>query len=158
MIELEFIQFHEQKYRGKRYELYMLNNGVGDILYIRISTRDVWERWFGWGGHMMWDGKVICGESPIGVKIESNLPDSLQWKIQLWTLKDCITFFRNELPKDLHNITIHDIEPIMIQKLSPAINSTYNLHPSNDTTRKSRKEMELEQKADRAYDEIFNKK
>jgi hypothetical protein len=158
VIELEFIQFHKQKYRDKHYELYVLKNGLGDILYIGISTKDVWERWFGWGGHMMWDGKVIYGESPIGVKIENNLPDSLAWKIQLWNLKDCITFCRNELPKDSHNITIHDVEPIMIQKLSSALNRIYNLHPGKDMTPRSRKEMELEQRADAAYDEIFNKK
>ena len=158
MIELEFIQFHEQKYGDKHYELYVLKNELGDILYIGISTGDVWERWFGWGGHMTWDGRVIYGESPIGVKIENNLPESLQWKIQLWTLKDCVIFCQNELPKDLHNITIHDVEPIMIQKLSPAINNTYNLKPGKDTTPKSRKEIELEQRADRMYREIFDGK
>ena len=86
MIELDFQQFHDQKYREQRYELYMLKNGLGDILYIGISKNDVWQRWFGWGGHMTWDGKVIYGESPVGVKIENHLPDSLSWKIQLWTL------------------------------------------------------------------------
>ena len=158
MIELDFLQFHEQKYREKRYELYVLKNGLGDILYIGISQSNVWERWFGWGGHMMWDGNVIYGESPIGVKIENHLPDSLNWKIQLWTLEDCIKFCRKELPGDILKKTIHDVEPIMIRKLSPALNNTYNLNPGKDTTPKSPKEKELEQKADAAYDEIFNKK
>ena len=58
MIELAFQQFHDQQYREQRYELYMLKNGLGDILYIGISKNDIWERWFGWGGHMMWDGEV----------------------------------------------------------------------------------------------------
>src|SRR5687767_4685679 len=58
MIELDFQQFHDQQYREQRYELYMLKNGLGDILYIGISKNDIWERWFGWGGHMMWDGEV----------------------------------------------------------------------------------------------------
>jgi len=158
MIELDFLQFHEQKYREKRYELYVLKNGLGDILYIGISKSNVWERWFGWGGHMMWDGNVIYGESPIGVKIENHLPDSLNWKIQLWTLEDCIKFCRKELPGDILEKTINDVEPIMIRKLSPALNNTYNLNPGKDTTPKSPKEKELEQKADAAYDEIFNKK
>lgn len=158
MIELDFQQFHDQQYREKRYELYILKNGLGDILYIGISKNDIWQRWFGWGGHMTWDGKVIYGESPVGVKIENHLPDSLSWKIQLWTLQDCISFCRNELPTHTLEITIHEIEPIIIRKLSPALNGIYNLKPGKDTTPKSQKEMELEQKADELYREIFNKK
>ena len=107
---------------------------------------------------MLWDGKVIYGESMLGVKIENHLPDSLNWKIQLWTLKDCLRFCRKELPSDASGITIHDIEPIMIQKISPALNRTYNLTPGKDTTPKSQQEIELERKADAAYDEIFNQK
>ena len=157
MIELNFKQFHEQQYRENRYELYVLKNETGNILYVGISKRDIWERWFGWGGHMTWDGDVIYGESPIGVKIKNNMPDSLNWKIQLWTLKDCLRICRNELSSTAPEITIHDVEPIMIQKLSPVLNATYNLTPGKDTTPKSQKEKELEQKADAAYHEIFNK-
>jgi len=124
MIELDFLQFHEQQYRKRRYELYVLKNGLADILYIGISTSSIWERWFGWGGHMLWNGKIIYGESPIGVKIENHLPDSLNWKIQLWTLNDCIKFCRKELPSHFSEVTIHEIEPIMIRKLSPPGMST----------------------------------
>ena len=158
MIELDFQQFHDQKYREQGYELYVLKNGLGGILYIGISKSDIWQRWFGWGGHMTWDGKVIYGESPVGVKIENHLPDSLNWKIQLWTLQDCVNFCRNELSVDTLEITIHEIEPIIIRKLSPALNGTYNLNPGKDTTPKSQKEMELERKADELYREIFNSK
>ena len=158
MIELDFQQFHDQKYREQGYELYVLKNGLGGILYIGISKNDIWQRWFGWGGHMTWDGKVIYGESPVGVKIENHLPDSLNWRIQLWTLEDCVNFCRNELPTDTLEITIHEIEPIIIRKLSPALNGTYNLHPGKDTTPKSQKEMDLERKADELYREIFNNK
>jgi hypothetical protein len=158
MIELDFIQFHEQKYRENRFELYVLKNELGDILYIGISKRDIWERWFGWGGHMTWDGKVIYGESLIGVKIENHLPQSLNWKIELWTLEDCVKFCREELPSNANEITIHNVEPIMIQKLSPALNGTYNLKPGKDTTSKSQKEMKLEQRVDKSYRDIFNAK
>jgi len=41
MIELNFIQFHEQQYLEKGYELYILKNGLGDILYIGISTKNI---------------------------------------------------------------------------------------------------------------------
>ena len=107
---------------------------------------------------MTWDGKVIYGASPVVVKIEYHLPDSLNWKIQLWTLQDCVNFCRNELPNDTLETTIHEIEPIIIRKLSPALNGIYNLNPGKDTTPKSQKEMELERKADELYREIFNSK
>lgn len=158
MIELTFQEFHEQKYQENHFCLYMVKNGNGDILYIGISTNNIWERWFGWGGHMVWDGKVIYGESPIGTKIENHLPDSLNWKIQLWTLKDCAQFCGNELPGHMSAMTIHDIEPIMIQKLHPALNLIYNLHPENDTTPKSKKEIAREKYLDKMYREIFDKK
>jgi len=158
MIELSFREFHDYKYRERGYELYVMKNRLGDILYIGISTIDVWGRWFAWGGHMMWDGNVIYGDSPIGVKIENHLPDSLNWKIQLWTLKDCLKFCGKELRVDASEATIRDLEPIMIRKLRPAMNGTYNLDPGKDTTPKSWKEIELERKADEAYNEIFNKK
>jgi len=107
---------------------------------------------------MMWDGNVIYGESPIGEKIEYHLPESLNWKIQLWTLKDCVRFCRKELPADKSEVAIHDVEPIMIRKLLPALNVTYNSTPGKDTTPKSQKEIELARKADELYREIFNKK
>jgi len=142
MIELTFLEFHEQKYRDQRFCLYVVKNRNEAILYVGISTNDVWERWFSWGGHMTWDGKVIYGESPIGINIEDHLPNSLQWKIQLWTFKDCLEFCIKELPEDTHSIDIHDIEPIMIQKLSPVLNVIYNLPPKTDIEPESKKELE----------------
>ena len=158
MIEMTFLEFHEQQYHEQQFCLYVMKNGNGDILYVGISTTDVWDRWFGWGGHMTWDGKVIYGDSPTGVKIENHLPDSLRWRIQLWTLKDCLEFCSKELPIDTTEITIHEIEPLLIQKLSPALNATYNLNPGKDTTPKSKKEVEQEKLLDQLYKEIFDKK
>ena len=157
MIELSFWNFYQQKFEEKDYRLYVMKNGFGGILYIGISEVNVWSRWFGWGGHITWDGNVIYGESPIGVKIERHIPDSLNWKIQLWTLEDCIKFLGDDIQP--HNSqTIKTIEPLMIKKLSPILNSTYNYNPGKDTTPKSKKEKEWEENVDQAYQEIFNKK
>jgi len=157
MIALRFEDFHEQNYEDKDFCLYVMKNGLGDVLYVGISMQDIWLRWFALGGHMTWDGKIIRGESPIGEKIENHLPDSFNWEIQLWTLKDCIKFCRKELPDNTSEITIRKVEPIMIRKLSPALNLTYNLNPGKDTTPKSQKELDREQRADRLYREIFDK-
>jgi len=164
MIELTFYQFHEQQYRDDGYCLYVLKNGNEDVLYVGISTNDVWERWFSWGGHMLWDGKVIYGDSSVGVKIENHLPDSLNWKIQLWLLEDCLKFCGQEPPDpgkmtaSEYNQAVRAIEPFMIKKLSPALNRTYNLKPGKDTTPKSKKELKWEKYVDDAYNDIFNKK
>jgi hypothetical protein len=156
MIELTFQEFHEHKYQEDGFRLYVIKNRHNNILYVGISTNNIWERWFGFGGHMVWDGRVIYGESPIGVKIEDHLPDSLRWKIQLWTLQDCIEFC--EVPKDTAILNIRDVEPIMIQKLSPALNVIYNLHPGEDATPKSEKEIERERYLDEMYKRIFDKR
>ena len=158
MIELTFQAFHEQQYQEQQFCLYVVKNGNENILYVGISTNDVWERWFGWGGHMTWDGNVIFGESYIGTKIENHMPDSLNWVIQLWTLSDCIKFCRKELSDIKSEITLRVVEPIMIRKLSPALNRIRNLTPGKDTTPLSQKEREFENKADKAYRDIFDKK
>ena len=158
MIELTLLDFHEQPYHEQQFCLYVLKNASEDVLYVGISVNDIWERWFGWGGHMLWDGIVIYGESPIGIKIENYLPDSLKWKIQLWNLNDCLEFCKEEIPIDNSTITIHDIEPIMIRKLSPALNGTHNINPGKDSTPKSKREIERQKALDQLYKEIFNKK
>lgn len=157
MVEISFLEFHEQRYPPGLYCLYVMKNGTGDVLYVGISTTNVWERWFAWGGHMIWDGNIVYGESPIGEKIENHLPDSLKWKIQLWSLEDCQIFCRVELPNDTSGITIQIIEPIMIQKLSPALNVTYNINPGKDNTPLSDKEISQKKKLDQLYNDIFNK-
>ncbi len=62
MIEMTFREFHQHRYRDENYQLYVMKNGSGDVLYVGISTMNIWNRWFGWGGHMTWDGNVIYGE------------------------------------------------------------------------------------------------
>ena len=157
MIELSFLEFHQQRYAEQQFCLYVVKNGSSDILYIGISTNDVWERWFGFGGHLTWDGNIIYGESPIGVKIENHLPDSLGWKIQLWSLKDCLEFCGEELRNDLPEATIQELESRMIRKLSPALNTMFNLSAGEDTSPKSKKEIERERLLDRSYREIFDR-
>lgn len=156
MIEITFMQFYKQQYEDHLFCLYVMKNGNDEVLYVGISTNNVWERWFSWGGHMLWDGMVIYGVSPVGEKIEDHLPDSLQWKIQLWTLQDCVNYCKDQLPADASMMTIRDIEPYMIHKLSPALNGIHNLKPGNDTTPKSRRENERQNYENQSYNEIFN--
>ena len=157
MIEITFEEFHEYDYYEEGFRLYVLKNGFDDALYVGISRSNIWNRWFAFGGHMIWDGKRIFGQTAVGQKIVDHLPDSLNWKIQLWTLEDCIGFCKDILPP-LRQYPIEFVEPFMITKLSPILKLTYNLRPRKDTTPMSKKEIEREKALDRLYKEIFEKK
>jgi hypothetical protein len=156
MIELTFLDFRERQFYEDPYCLYVIKNSNESVLYVGISTNDIWERWFGRGGHMVWDGDLIYSESPIGRKIAEHLPDSLKWKVQLWTLNDCLEFCKEELHANAPGVTIHDLEPVMIRKLSPALNGFHNVHPGKDATPKSKRQIERENTVDQVYKEVFN--
>lgn len=158
MIELSFKEFYDGDYEDEGYCLYVMQNGLGDTLYVGISTVDIWDRWFGAAGHIPWSGTMRYGKSTIGQKIMDHLPDSSEWKIQLWTLKDCLAFC--EMDRETagaYRDAVRNVEARMIQKLSPALNRHLNLNPGKDTTPKSEKELKWEHYVATAYDEIFNK-
>ena len=165
MIELRFEDFYEQNYDDENFCLYVMKNGQGDVLYVGISTVDVWSRWFGGPGHIPWSGTMLYGKSTIGEKIVNHLPESWDWKIQLSTLKDCLEFCDDDpsAPKfkmvmGEYSETVSNVEARMIRKLSPALNRYLNLNPGRDTTPKGEKELKWERYVDQAYDEIFNQK
>lgn len=106
MIELSLKEFYDQNYGDEGYCLYVMKNDLGDVLYIGISTADIWSRWFGGTGHIPWSGTMLYGNSTIGEKIVNHLPDSWTWKIQLWTLKDCQVFCEMETPDPKFKMTI----------------------------------------------------
>lgn len=120
MIELRFDDFYQQNFEGEGFCLYVMKNRRGDVLYVGISTADAWSRWFSAAGHIPWSGTTLYGKSTIGEKLVNHLPDSWGWKIQLWTLQDCIDFCGDDIPSR-NSRTIRAIEPIMIKKLSPVI-------------------------------------
>jgi len=157
MIEITFEDFHEHNFHEEGFVLYVLKNGLDDPLYVGISRNNIWSRWFAFGGHMIWDGKYIIGQSAVGQKIVDQLPDSLKWKIQLWMLQDCIEVCKDILPP-LRQYTIEFVEPFMIKKLSPILNGSYNLQPGKDTTPKSKKEIERGKFLDKMHKKIFDEK
>ncbi len=157
MLEINFERFHNQNFKEKGYRLYVMKNGLGDVLYVGISNWSVWERWFGWNGHIVWEGKSIYGNSPVGEKIALHLPDSLKWKIQLWTNEDCVRFCKDVLPPNEAFHTAKYLEPFIIQKLSPILNEIHNLHPGKDTTPKSEWELMREMELDEVYKRVFEK-
>jgi len=70
MIEINFKDFYEYRYREDGfYELYVIKNAFEEILYVGISNQNIWNRWFGWNGHITGDANYMIGESTVGKKI-----------------------------------------------------------------------------------------
>lgn len=161
MIEITFKEFYEYTYREDGfYELYIMKNGLEEILYVGISAQNIWNRWFGWNGHIMGDSSFMIGESTVGRKIVDYLPDAWNWKIQLWTLDDCKAFCADEI--NLHGRytiqSIQAVEPLMIRKLHPILNMNYNKNLGVDHMPISEKEKRRKAILDQVYYEVFEKK
>jgi hypothetical protein len=74
--------------------VYVIKNG--NVLYVGMSTSNIWNRWFygTFRSHLERDGNGRWwGNTPVGRAVASNMPDSWQWKIELWGLRDCAEFF-----------------------------------------------------------------
>lgn len=157
MIEITFREFFEYTYPDDEcYDLYILKNGLGEVLYIGISSDNIWNRWFGWRGHITVGPNYLIGESSVGEKLVDHLPDSWNWKIQLWTFENCKAFCADELnPNGRYDIKW--LEPIMIQKLRPSLNVIYNLNPGVDNMPLSEREKKRQDALDKAYRDIFEK-
>jgi len=157
MIEITFKDFYEYRYREDGfYELYVVKNGLEEILYVGISDQNIWNRWFGWNGLIMDGPNFMVGESSVGRKVVDHLPDSWNWKIQLWTLNDCMAFCTDEVNPN-GRYTIQVVEPFMINKLHPILNATNNPNPGIDRMPKSEKEKQRASELDRVYREVFEK-
>jgi hypothetical protein len=158
MIEITFKEFYEYEYsREEDYELYIMKNGLGETLYVGISSQNLWSRWFGRNGHISVGPRYLIGVSSVGCKVVDHLPDSWDWKIQLWTFENCVNLCADEL-NSKGRYSIKWLEPIMIQKLRPSLNVIYNLNPGADHTPISEREKRREAELDRAFREIFEKK
>ena len=157
MIEITFREFFEYEYpHDGFYELYVMKNGLGQILYVGISSDNIWNRWFGSRGHVMVGTNYLVGQSSVGQKVVDHLPDSWIWKIQLWTYEDCREFCSEELNPN-GRYTIKWLEPFIIQKLHPSLNINYNLNPGPDNTPLNEREKKRMEALDKAYYEIFEK-
>jgi hypothetical protein len=127
MITLKFKDFMSGKFDDIDAELYVLKNAE-NILYIGISKRGVWNRWFdNWSSHIgtNYEGKHF-GNSPAGREVIENLPASLDWIIELYTLDDCRIILKDEFASMgfcLDRVDIRRCENLMIRKIDPPLNS-----------------------------------
>ena len=154
MIELTFSAFLHGDYEDQGYELYLVRDAE-QIMYIGISSVSVWDRWFSnLGSHMLVlpNGR-LRGNSIIGEAIARRLPDSLDWKIELWTKEDCINALQDEISslgfRFPENMSLYDLEALLIKKLAPYYNATHRGAAQQDPF--------ISKVLDEAYRKIFEK-
>ena len=109
-----------------REELYVVRDSSGQALYVGISNRGIWLRWFGSRGRMrqLPSGRWFGIDSTAWTIID-NMPQSWAWTIELWTVKDCAEALGAKLGDD-DTRGSQRFEPGIIQLLQPRLNGTYN--------------------------------
>ena len=125
MISLTFEQFQNGDYEDNaNHELYIVKDNKS-VLYVGISSRGIWNRWFGkLDPHIgrNYEGKAYHGTN-LGRAILNNLPRSLAWTIELWTIDDCTDFLGYELDEHAKAfVKIRFFESMMIRELKPSLN------------------------------------
>jgi hypothetical protein len=124
MIRARFGDFwHDQRISAAAV-LYALYEGT-QCLYVGISRWDVWRRWFDRSrGHIRGRGSNFC--TRVGAYVVDNLPRSLEWEIELWTLEECQDALRGE--DKVRHLTLTRCEDLMIGRKKPIFNITNNPH------------------------------
>lgn len=108
-MRMTFEEFIEGNFPEDDYSLYIVWRGA-ECLYIGISKDNIWNRWFSRNGcHIRMTDNHMIGNSIIGREIVKNLPQSLQWTIELREYKN-----------------LHRAEIDLIRELRPTYNRTYN--------------------------------
>lgn len=104
------------------YSIYRFRDG-DFILYVGKTLRNIAER--------LYEHIGLDGQTQLTKLIEDNLPESLDWQIDLFTVHDCIPLIREHpRPKIINEADIDLAERAMILHSRPAINSMVNSHPA----------------------------
>jgi hypothetical protein len=100
--------------------LYMLRDG-DELVYIGITGRGIWARWFDpFFGHMG------VRQSEVGGLVKRMRPQSDDWTIELWTREDCRLAVGDAIKFSQRASLINDYEFWLIESLRPHLNSTGN--------------------------------
>ncbi len=121
MYTLQFNDFMDaDKFPSGNLVLYVVRN-KSNILYVGISKSGIWNRWFGSRGRLT---KNIYDEwlytDSISSFIVKNMPQSLKYSIDLWTIEECRDFL------SITDTHLRDVENSMIADLFPSINFINN--------------------------------
>ena len=127
MLDLTFAEFYAAQYDDSHdVGVYVVKNGIP--LYVGMSTSNVWSRWFygTFRSHLEQDSTgQWFGYTPIGRKIAGNMPASWEWRIELWRVEDCVSFFASELKRlgfIPERVGIRAAEQLLMKHYQPTLN------------------------------------
>lgn len=128
---------------GEPYSIYRFRDGEF-VLYVGKTSRNILERLFEHIG--------IDGQTQMTTLIEDNLPEALNWEIDLFTVKECIPLIKRHLKVERINERNFDLaERAMILESRPAMNMSLNAHPLALPSKYTRKRAKRMRKAFRQY-------
>ena len=127
MLDLSFGEFYNDKnddFSG----IYVLKNET-EVLYVGMSRTGIWHRWFNTRSpHILVDFYTdkMAGWSSAGQEVVDNLPDSMNWRIELWRMPDLREYFGSqEAAKGyiLDRLDLDHYEHCMIKERRPSLNA-----------------------------------
>lgn len=111
------------------YSIYIVRDNA-EVLYIGISRDNIYNRWFSadYSHITKFADGTLRGDSTIGQVIVGNIPNSLQWSIDLLSIDDCIKLLGDKSPckSEYDNNALEKLERYLIGELAPLFNVTYN--------------------------------
>jgi hypothetical protein len=126
MITLKFKDFMDGNYKDDfEANLYLLKDGE-KVLYIGITTQDIWNRWFdSRGSHIFRNSEGdYLGWTDAGKFVVKNIPVSLDWIIELYTPDDCKKILEEEFGiAHVDRFDIRFCESVLIAKFKPSLNA-----------------------------------
>lgn len=125
MLTMLFSDFYKGDYEDLGFELYLLRDSEGTVMYIGIAKDSIWHRWFEGGtSHMETETNGrLYGKSLIGEVVERRFPTSWKWSVELWTKEDCLKACGVDYTgKDVKKLAIESLESQMIVKFEPLYN------------------------------------
>ncbi len=122
------------------YSIYCFRDG-DFILYVGKTKRHIVER--------LWEHVGFAGQTQMTSLIEDNLPESLGWEIDLFTVLECIPLINKHLKvKRIINECDFDLaEEAMIRESHPAVNRSLNFDGAEMPEKYIRKRLERMRKA-----------
>ena len=125
MKTIKFNDFMNSDYEEDNEQLYIIRSDK--VLYIGKAFLGIHYRWFGSGtSHILkrYNGTYF-GNSAIGTEIINNLPTSMDWEIDMYTVDECSDFVHKHFPYyKMFDIDIAEIS--LIREYKPLLNVIHN--------------------------------
>jgi len=142
MDTLTFEKFMSGDYPDDDYSIYIVRDNA-EVLYIGISRDNIYDRWFtaSYSHIIKFADGALMGRSTIGEVIVGNMPNSLQWSIDLLSIEDCIKLLGDKSPckSEYDNNALDKLERYLISELNPLFNVTHKTKNTHNTHRSTEK-------------------